>query len=230
MVLWRSSMGIEERKIREKEERHRLILEKAKELILEQGVISFTMQDIAKACELSKATLYLYFKSKDAILMEILEDAASTFVDYTQSRIPEGSTGLQAMHALWTGYLNLYGESQDIIVLTGIKNYIDPEFPLGANLEGDRFSKAMGKMLNLIADLLRLGMADGSLNKIQEPERLARIVVMIATSIIDTVTRIPRPRRDPHQISLEMRETFEIILRGLAAEGADPSLLKLTAK
>ncbi|HWR12562.1 MAG TPA: TetR/AcrR family transcriptional regulator [Rectinemataceae bacterium] len=223
-------MGIEERKIREKKERHRLILGKAKELILEKGVDALTMHDIAAASELSKATLYLYFRNKDAILMEILEDAASVFVDYTQSRIPEGSTGLQALHALWSSYLNLYGESQDVVVLTGIKNYIDPGFPLNGNGENGKFGVAMGEMLELIAGVLRLGMADGSLERGREPEKLARTVIMIATSIIDTVTRIPRPQRDPRRISVEMRETFEIILRGLAADGAAPSLLKLTTK
>jgi len=221
-------MGIEERKLREKEERRALILGKAKELILERGVDSLTMQDIAASCELSKATLYLYFQNKDAILTEILEEAASSFVDFALSRIPVDSNGLQALQALWSGYLHLYGESQDVIVLTGIKNYIDPEFPLGGEGKNGIFGTAMGKLLDLIADLLRRGMADGSLENAGDPEKLARTVIIIATSIIDTVTRIPRPRRNAQIIRGEMRDIFEIILRGLAAQGADPSLLKLT--
>lgn len=220
-------MGIEERKNREREERHELILRKAKDLILDLGVDALTMQEIAAASELSKATLYLYFRNKDAILTEILEDAAAAFTAYAQSRIPEGATGLMALHALWSSYLTLYGESQDVVVLTGIKNYIDPGFPLNTEGKNGKFGAAMGKMLDLIADVLRLGMADGSLARVKDPGRLAHTVIMIATSIIDTVTRIPRHQRDPHLISIEMRETFEIILRGLAAENADPSLLKL---
>ena len=223
-------MGIEERKTREKEERHSLIIGRAKELILERGVASVTMQEIAEASELSKATLYLYFESKDAILIEILEEAASAFVDYATSRIPPGSSGLRALHALWDSYLNLYGESQDIVVLTGIKNYIDPEFPLGDGQTGSRFGQAMGNMLQLISSVLRQGMADGSLAKGTDPDRLARTVIMIATSIIDTVSRMPRARRDPLQIGTEMRETFAILLRGLAADGSDPALLTLTAR
>jgi AcrR family transcriptional regulator len=223
-------MGIEERKTREKEERHSLIIQKAKELILERGVASVTMQEIAEASELSKATLYLYFESKDAILMEILEEAASSFVEYAVTKIPAGSTGLRALHALWDSYLNLYGESQDIVVLTGIKNYIDPEFPLGESQTNSRFGQAMGKMLELISAVLRQGMADGSLAKGTDPDHLARTVIMIATSIIDTVSRMPRSRRDPQRIGTEMRETFAILLRGLAADGSDPALLSLTAR
>lgn len=126
-------------------------------------------------------------------------------------------------------YLKLFGESQDIIVLTGIKKDIDPQFPLGTGEGGSRFSSAMGEMLDLIIEVFRKGVDDGSLEKIPDPERLAYTVIMIATSIIDSETRLPRPKRDPRRISLEIRETFEILLRGLATEGSDRSLLTLTA-
>ena len=222
-------MGIEERKLREKEERHALIIENAKKLIIEHGVDYLTMQTLAEISELSKATLYLYFENKDAILMEILENAASDFVNFARSRIPGGSSGLQSLHALWMSYLKLFGESQDIIVLTGIKNYIDPQFPLGSEEGGSRFGSAMGEMLALIVEVLRKGVSDGSLEKIPDPERLAYTIIMIATSIIDSETRLPRLQRDPRKISLAIRETFEILLRGLAAEGSDRSLLTLTA-
>ena len=75
-------MGIAERKTREKEERRKLILDVAKELILARGIPAISMQDIADAAELSKATLYLYFQSKEAILTEILESSASAFIAF----------------------------------------------------------------------------------------------------------------------------------------------------
>lgn len=223
-------MGIEERKNREKEERRELILNKAKGLILERGVMAITMQDIAEASELSKATLYLYFQSKEAILTEILDEAYSTFAEYALSRISEDSSGLKALHALWASYLTLFGESQDVIVLTGIKNFIDPGFPLIADAQGSRMHESNMKMVALITDVLKRGVDDGSLVESLEPERMARTVIMIATSIIDAVARIPRPLRDVGLIRTEMCRTFEIILRGLAAEGSDRSLLALSSE
>ena len=220
-------MGIEERKNREKEERRSLILAKAKELVLEKGVVALTMQDIAEAAELSKATLYLYFQSKEAILMDIMEEATSAFVEFAQSRISESSSGLEALRSLWASYLTLFGESQDVIVLTGIKNYIDPGFPLIAEAQNSRMYESTMKMVRLIANVLKHGVADGSLEKSLDPEQLARTVIMIATSIIDTVAKVPRPQRDAGLIRTEMCRTFEILLRGLAAEGSDRRLLVL---
>lgn len=44
------------------------ILQAAERLFLEKGFAKTTMDDIAKAAEYSKATLYVYFKSKDEII------------------------------------------------------------------------------------------------------------------------------------------------------------------
>jgi|GEM_PF-333248 len=221
-------MGIEERKSREKIERRSLILSKAKELVLERGVTSLTMHDIAQAAELSKATLYLYFQSKEAILIDIMDEAATAFVKFAKSRILETSSGLEALHTLWASYLTLFGESQDVIVLTGIKNYIDPGFPLIVDERNSGIYDSSMKMVGLIADVLHRGMADGTLIKGLEPEKLARTVIMIATSIIDTVAKVPRPSRDASLIRTEMCRTFEILLRGLAAQDSDPRLLVLS--
>lgn len=54
------------------EQFHRdVIATAADKLFLEKGVDKATMDDIAKAAEYSKATLYVYFKSKDEILYYI---------------------------------------------------------------------------------------------------------------------------------------------------------------
>ena len=60
-------MGIRERKEREKSERRQMILEAAKKLFMLNGYKSTTMEEIAAKAELSPATIYLYFKNKDAL-------------------------------------------------------------------------------------------------------------------------------------------------------------------
>ena len=186
------------------------------------------MQDIAQASELSKATLYLYFENKEGILIEILQEAISEFTEVAKLRIPADGIGLQALHAFWETYLELLSESQDLVVLTGIKNYLDPEFPFGDAQASEKFAKATAGLVDLIESLLRRGMRDGSVCPSEDPGRLARTVIMIATAVIDTISRIPRPRRDTVLMRNEMRETFELILRGLASDKVDRSTLRLS--
>jgi len=220
-------MGIVERRIREKEERRKLILEAAKSLALEKGVAAFSMQDIADATELSKATLYLYFQSKEAILEEIFRDATDYFVEYVEERLPAEASGLESLLVLWGSYLSLYAESGDDFVLTGICKAVNPTFSLMLLPDDDAGAAPARPMLDLIAKVLRRGVEDGTLDSGIDPRRVARTSLLIATALIDDVARLPREARDPRVIREELRDTFNLLLRGVASSAADRARLYL---
>jgi len=52
----------------------RLILEAARELFLDQGFDTTSMESVARAARVSKATLYVYFESKEALLLALVEE------------------------------------------------------------------------------------------------------------------------------------------------------------
>lgn len=58
-------MGISERKERERIRRRNDIIDAAEKVFFKNGIDSATMEQVAEEAELSKGTLYLYFKSKD---------------------------------------------------------------------------------------------------------------------------------------------------------------------
>lgn len=60
-------MGILERKEREKLRRREEIIDAAEKVFFSRGIENATMDDVAEEAELSKGTLYLYFKSKEDI-------------------------------------------------------------------------------------------------------------------------------------------------------------------
>lgn len=78
-------MGIKERKIREKESRLQDILKSAKSVFFEKGFQAATMEEIAKLAEISKGTIYLYFKNKDdlftSIILEGMKQLHERFVE-----------------------------------------------------------------------------------------------------------------------------------------------------
>jgi AcrR family transcriptional regulator len=68
-------MGIQERKILEKEKRRKSILKSARKVFKKVGFENTSMDLIAEEAQLSKGTLYLYFKSKDDLFINsLLED------------------------------------------------------------------------------------------------------------------------------------------------------------
>ncbi len=66
-------MGISERKNREKEYRIKQIQDSAAALFYKKGYVATTIEDIAALAEISKGTIYLYFKSKDDLYYSLVE-------------------------------------------------------------------------------------------------------------------------------------------------------------
>lgn len=64
-------MGISERKEREKEEMRKRIMDAAFEMFLKEGYTGTSLRLIAKKIEYSPATIYLYYKDKDALFFDI---------------------------------------------------------------------------------------------------------------------------------------------------------------
>jgi AcrR family transcriptional regulator len=74
------------------EEKHQTqrmcLLSKARHLFAAQGVKETSMSQMAQACEVTKATLYHYFRSKEEILKEILACRTAEIVDMSRGSLP----------------------------------------------------------------------------------------------------------------------------------------------
>ena len=77
-------MGIAERKEREKQQRREEIIQAAEKVFFTKGFDKSTMDDIAEHAELSKGTLYLYFKSKEDLHMAVARKAIGMLNSITE--------------------------------------------------------------------------------------------------------------------------------------------------
>ncbi len=220
-------MGISERREREKEERRTAILSHAKTLIQEYGVNSFSMQDIADRAEISKATLYLYFKNKDDLMNSLVSESCKEFVNYVNVRITNKMSGAEALRALWMSYIDIFGESADIFIGIGIKNsfIIDRDIK-EAELKYEE--RPFFRLIQLIERIIEKGVKDGTLLQTINPQKITNILIMIASAVVQNAASLPEEMRNSKAIVSEMRTVFEIILRGLASKQVDNSILSLS--
>lgn len=99
-------MGIAERKEREKQQRREEIIEAAEKVFLSLGLENATMDDVAAEAELSKGTLYLYFKNKEMLHVEVARRAIILLNDFTSKAAEQventieklGQMGLATIH------------------------------------------------------------------------------------------------------------------------------------
>jgi TetR/AcrR family transcriptional regulator len=99
-------MGIIERKEREKEARRSQILDAAELIFQAKGLGQATMDDIAKAAELAKGTIYLYYRNKDELTLGIMLRAQETMLGKFQEAVSNASLSLQRLSALGTAYFD----------------------------------------------------------------------------------------------------------------------------
>ncbi|MDR2185611.1 MAG: TetR/AcrR family transcriptional regulator [Treponema sp.] len=218
-------MGITERKEREKGERKALIMRCAGELILELGVEKVSMMDIARKAELSKATIYLYFPSKELLFEEICLKSGNDFIDYIQEKMTPGLSALEMMKLLWVSYLEMFGESEDMMILmfNNIRSYLESAFFFGKEKE----NIPPYILYVLLKDILEQGVAEGVFEPSINPGMVSRTIIALFSYIIESAARIPKEARKSHVTTDEMKNIFEIMLRGIVREGFDRSRLTL---
>lgn len=84
-------MGIAERKLREKQELRREILDAARELFVKEGYGSVTVRQIAEKIERAPGTIYLYFEDKAELFETLCEETFAKLDKKLQPlRIDEG--------------------------------------------------------------------------------------------------------------------------------------------
>ena len=104
-------MSIAERKEREKEQRRNDILSAAEKLFFARGYDNVTMDDIAKAVELNKATLYLYFKDKESLYFTVVLRGITilnAWVRESGSRAESGSEKLWEIGRAYSAFAKEY--------------------------------------------------------------------------------------------------------------------------
>lgn len=105
-------MGLAERKEREKEELKELILNASKKILLREGQEGLSIRKIAAAIEYSPATIYLYYKDKDAILHELMEMGFMLMNKYMVSAFAEQDP-VERIHAIGAAYVKFGLENKD---------------------------------------------------------------------------------------------------------------------
>jgi AcrR family transcriptional regulator len=219
-------MGISERREREKIERRKTILECARELILLQGVERVSMEDIARKAELSKATVYLYFSSKDVLFNEICEEAARVFLGHLSSFLETGLTGMAALKCCWRGYVELFGNSEEMLIIFKVRNFMNPGLPI-VSLEEPSTSSYVDSILEAMQTIIDQCKVEGVFDPALDSAMATRLLLSMFSIIVENASRIPPEARKSPVVMEELKNAFQIIIRGFAKEGIDRSRLNI---
>lgn len=176
-------MGIFERKEREKEHRREEILDAAQKVFFEKGLLASTMDEIAEVAELSKGTLYLYYKSKEDIYlgvmmrgMHLLHDAFEQAVDSVQS-VPV------ILERFGEAYIDFFNKHRNVFRMMSF--FQTPQFHKQVSDEMmHSCSEENHRIWDLVVTVMTRGIKEGMLRPDLNPVEVSIIIWSSATALM----------------------------------------------
>ncbi len=198
-------MGISERKEREREQRRTAIVDAAETVFFKKGVDTATMDEIADVAELSKGTLYLYFKSKTELYLAVCEKGMHIMLEHFRKAYEKPVSGREKLRNIGLAYFNFavtepdYFKASSYFELTDMDHDAkDSEIAISChNLGESLFSYTLGA--------IRDGMIDGSIHIKHNPNELA---VMMWSSMRGVI-QLYNMRHRGHEIPILNTLSFE---------------------
>ena len=214
-------MGIQERKEREKEHRREEILNAAQRVFFEKGLQAATMDEIAEAAELSKGTLYLYYKSKEdlylAVMMHGMEILYSMFVQTTSTKEPT----IVQLVKLGNAYYDFFREHRSYFRMFYF--FQNPQFHKGVSEEMmQACSKENQAVWKTVIDLIQRGIDEGEIRSDISPVEMAVILWSNANAIMVRMDTQLEYFREKLNVDLEqvMQTSNALLIESLLTDAA----------
>jgi TetR/AcrR family transcriptional regulator, fatty acid metabolism regulator protein len=185
------------------------ILPAAVRVFAKKGFYATRVSEVAKAAGVADGTIYLYFRSKDALLVSLFEDRVERLLAFMQTELPKTASAPEKLRRIIELQLGLLEGERDLAeVVTVIlrqstklmKEYAAPKF---------------NAYLDAIARVVSDGQRDGELRPDVSPHLAARAIF----GALDGITMTwALGRADRGGLVGASGQLAELVLRGLSPQ------------
>lgn len=181
-------MGVVERKEREKIQRRNTIIDAAELVFFKRGIENASMDEVAQEAELSKGTLYLYFKSKEELYRAIILRGFIILKRQLKEAAQTHEIGFQQVKAISEAYIKFsydYSGYFDAILYyqNDLFNSRQREQSQVESLEGGN------AVIGVLVHAIEKGKADGSINAELNPVETAFVLWSQITGLLQVIQR-----------------------------------------
>lgn len=155
------------------------IIDAAVKVIANHGYHGAKVTVIAKEAGVADGTIYLYFKNKEHLLIELFQTKMGMFIDYSKQQIEQETTAGDKLYQLIESHLKQLSADYDLAVVTQI------ELRQSNLALRQKIGEVLKPYLNLIDAVVKHGMETGEFDRDLD-YRLAR--QMIFGTIDEVVT------------------------------------------
>jgi TetR/AcrR family transcriptional regulator, cholesterol catabolism regulator len=172
-------------------------------LFLEKGFQETSMQEIAAASGMGKSTLYDYFKTKDEILLSVVEDGIYDLTELAKLIASQDLPAAEKIHQVMHAHLEYLLENKEFYtrILYEVQR-LGPESQRRIQIRRHAYQ-------DLLCSLVEEATREGTFRAVN-PLLAARTILTILSPAVFT----NRPTGTPEQM---MDEAIEIFIRGVQA-------------
>ena len=224
-------MGIPERKEREKEHRREEIIDAAQRVFFQKGLTVATMDEIAEAAELSKGTLYLYYKSKEDLYLAVMLRGMDILYEMFIAVLSESRTTIEAIANLGEAYYDFFRQHRNYYRM--LHFFENPQFHKQVSEEMLQSCAGHNQKVWLVAiDVIKRGIDEGVIRHDIDPKEAAVILWASSNGLMRQMDREDNYWRDVMGVDLEasLRSARAMLLEAMITEEARKSHQEIAAE
>lgn len=193
---------------KQQEEKYQRILDAALEVFAVKGFYEAKVTEIARVAGVADGTIYLYFKNKDALMVSLVETKAA----YINDRIRQSLLGIadarDRVHHMVRFHVGLAREDP------ALTRFFTIELRRSGIFVKAHALKAVRAYMDTWGEIIELGQRQGHFR----PEISAGVITLLIFGALDyaCMAWVTNPERTVEQLNLVLKETTELILRGVA--------------
>lgn len=217
-------MGTSERKEREREQKRALILNAAEGLIVEKGLDSLNMDEVAERAEVSKGSLYHYFNNKTDVVLGICNKATKMLSVEISDVLTKDLPGIEMVYSIGATFLKFATSRPEFFRAMRFFDNLNETHQLGDSDFIPQCQSNMDTSFTSMVRAIQIGMQDGSIDDSYDAKELA---VLLWSTSHGLVNLAYLHQNTPHfklieKNKVEIKALFEgymkLIGRGMAAD------------
>jgi len=174
------------RKERRQEQTREEILDAARKVLLSRGLPGLTLAAVARELQLTKAALYYYFASKEALVFELIYRGLERHAEVVGDAVASAASGADALEALIRASSDHYGDRLDELRLA----YLVPQVGTASSVRLDpemleKIRPFNDRMYGAVAEKIRVDQRAGRITPSIDGRRLAFVA---HTSVLGMLT------------------------------------------
>ncbi|MFC1851143.1 TetR/AcrR family transcriptional regulator [candidate division CSSED10-310 bacterium] len=200
-------MGIAERRLREKKQRRTDIVDAAERIFFSKGWDNATMEDVAEEAELSKGTLYLYFKTKEDLYLAIHLRGLKILETLFHQAVLNQANGFEKVKAIGQAYFAFAGQYPDYF--NALSYYEMRELDFEDEDSPAAECARQGQITNyILVSALQEGIDDGSIRADIDPLMMTMVLWGQTTGLIQIASRKEQLIKQKYGVNIEDLFTF----------------------